>query len=170
MKTMLFTPVAIYAILSAGCATNYSPREPGRLHFVLNHGGEEALERDGQKYPLGGFSGGQLLAAVNGNPAAEERARAYVDHQQSFSAYGIVAGIALVVAGFLSIGAMAEPTGGSPVESSQDNRGKFWIGMGIAGLIGAAGFIGAAINGDAAQRNLYDAINIYNDGVSSKAR
>jgi ABC-type Fe3+-siderophore transport system permease subunit len=170
MKTMLLTPVAIYAVLSAGCATSYSPREPGRIHFVLNHGGEEALERDGQKYPIGGFSGGQLLAAVTGNSAAEARARAYVDHRQTFSGYAIVTGIALAVVGFLFIGLTAEPLGDAPPESSQSNRNKAGIAMGIAGVIGTAAFIGAAINGEAAQRNLYDAINIYNDGVSSKAR
>jgi hypothetical protein len=45
----VLTPVLISAVLSMGCGTGYSPREPGRLNFVLAVGGEEALEKYGKQ-------------------------------------------------------------------------------------------------------------------------
>jgi len=72
----VLTPVLISAVLSMECGTGYSPREPGRLNFVLAVGGEEALEKYGKQERVQGFPG-DLVEAVAGNPAAEEHARTY---------------------------------------------------------------------------------------------
>jgi hypothetical protein len=42
-------PVVVYPILSMECGTGDSPREPGRLNFVVAVGGEEALEKYGKQ-------------------------------------------------------------------------------------------------------------------------
>lgn len=160
---------AILAILDAGCATNHSPRESGRIHFVLNSQGEESLEKDGQRYPIGGFLGGQLPEAVKGHAVAEQRAREYVFHKETSSIYATLSGIALVATVFCLIGMTAEPAGGAPEEQPRDNRGTLKVAMGISGVVGIAALVGAVIHGEAAQRNLYDAINIYNDDVAGRA-
>ena len=169
MRTLPITVVAIMAILSAGCGTSYSPREPGRIHIVLNPEGKEFLERDGQRYSMGGFSGGQVLAAVAGNPAAEDRARAYVDNREAFSGYAIASGVALCVMSFLLIALTAEPTQDSSETPSASRGNTLPIAFGLSALLGIASFVGAAINHEESQQNLYDAINLYNAGLSKQS-
>ena len=53
----VLTPAAICAIMSMGCATTYSPRETGRIHFLTSGKGEEVMEKDGKKYSMDIFSG-----------------------------------------------------------------------------------------------------------------
>ena len=156
----ILAPVAICAGVSSGCATSYSPREPGRISFVME-AGHEVLEKDGKKYNVGGFSG-DLIQAVSGNPAAEEHARTYVRRQRS--AAGLTIGFigGLLVGDVLVALAMADPAPG--VE--KDRRPLGYTGLSLlAG--GVACLIGALILGPP-EGHLYDAINIYNDGVAQR--
>jgi hypothetical protein len=170
MKTSIrgmLRPVAILALLGMGCGTSYSPRAPGRINFLLSARGEEVLEKDGRTYKIGGFSS-DLVEAVSGNPAAEKHARTYVHHQQISHGLAIVTTVALMVGVFLLAMSTAEPAGNVLPEDHHDQRVNLQIASAVAGVIGAAALTGAAVNGDTAQSNLHDAVNIYNDDVSTK--
>jgi hypothetical protein len=172
MKTAIqsiLTPVAIYAVLSLGCGTSYSPREPGRLNFVMSGTGEEALEKDGKRYRVQGFSD-ELVEAVRGNSAAEEHARRFVHHQRLASGFAIATAVALGFAVIFLAASMAEPAGTVSPEPTptQDNGWKLGLASGIAALIAGGTLTGAVVNSHSAEGHLYDAINIYNDDVARK--
>jgi hypothetical protein len=158
MKTTItraLTPVVVYAVLSMGCGTSYSSREPGRIHYVLSSTGEETIEKDGRIYKLSPFSG-DLAKAVSGNKVAEEHARKYVHRQRVAGGLAIVAGIALIVA-YIGV---AESITGVP-----ENRPRAAI-IGYSSALGAmAAVVGAGIVGETGMGDLYDAINVYNDDV-----
>jgi hypothetical protein len=87
----LLRPVAAsLAILTVGCGTTYSPREPGRIYFAISRQ-DEILVKDGKKFSLSAFSG-DLAEAVSGNPAAEKHARTYVRRQRIA---GVLGGLGL---------------------------------------------------------------------------
>jgi hypothetical protein len=162
-------PVLILAVLSMGCGTSYAPREPGRINFVLTTGGEEALEKDGKRYKIGGFSG-DLSEAVKGNPAAEEHARAYVRRERIATGLAILGGGALGI-GYLSFALLVGPydstaEGGGP---GPEARRTLMITMTSGLVVWAVSLIGAGINYYAAEGHLLDAVNVYNDDAAKGA-
>lgn len=164
----IFTPVAISAVLSTGCATSYSPREPGRISFVME-AGHEVLEKDGKKYSLGGFSK-DLIQAVSGNPAAEEHARTFVRRQRTATGLAIAAGVAFAVGDILVAFAMAEPVGGQEgANRGVDSDVRLTLGYtGLSLLVGSLVSLTVAAILGSPQGHLYDAVNIYNDGVAQR--
>ena len=171
MKSRLQTiaPVTIGALLAAGClGTTYTPREPGRIHFLMNYKGNDVLQKDGQKYPLEEVGASQdLLAAFRGNPAAEEHARGYLHHQHNAKLLAIVTGVTFAVDMFC-LALLATPPDG-PV--GPDYQG-FRLGLGIttgALTIGwAATLFGVGREVERGKAHLYDAINVYNDGAAAE--
>jgi hypothetical protein len=154
----LLRPVAAsLAILSVGCGTTYSPREPGRIYFAISRQ-DEILMKDGKKFSLSAFSG-DLAEAVSGNPAAEEHARTYVRRQRIAGVLGGL-GLAALVPAYVC---WAESITGVP-----ENRRSMEAAASLFALGFLVGIASAAIVGESGMGHLYDAINIYNDDLSRR--
>jgi hypothetical protein len=119
-------------------------------------GGNYAYVRDGKKYE-GGLFGGDLVEAVRGNPQAEDYARAYKR--------GLTTGLVMTL-----LGAAVAVAGIVAVSS---DLGQHAPGQSIppTGFIVAGGGLLVELIGDIIELNamphLYDAINVYNDGLDS---
>lgn len=166
----ILAPVVLAVVSSMGCGTTYLPREPNRIHVVLNAGGQEVFEKDGKTYDVRGFSAG-LLEAVQGNPAAEEHARTYVRRQRIANGLTIVAATALVI-GYVSLAFLVGPYDSTTEGSGPDPHARkvLMITMSSALALGLASMTGSAIASQPLEGHLYDAVNIYNDGAARAAR
>jgi hypothetical protein len=143
------TLVAICSALGVGCASSYTPREPGRIHFVRTAGGR-VLEKDGKRYGMSGLASDPILA-VSGNPAAEEHARTFVSRTQT-SGIVFLLGVAVAVPGLA-----LNTTEPGHMDRKIAARGSAGAGMAAA--------MGALIAIVLSRHHLYDAVNIYNDGI-----
>jgi hypothetical protein len=145
------TFVAICATLSLGCASGYSPREPGRIHIV----GSSTLEKDGRLYGMTGFSS-DPIEAVSGNPAAEEHARTFV-HRRQTMAILIPLELAVGISGAVLV------AGGPNDRARNATAAGLALGSVVAAIVSVAVLAGA-------RTHLYDAINIYNDDVARRSQ
>jgi hypothetical protein len=150
--------VAGTALLLAmtGCSTHYVPQARGRISVVMDPG--MGLYKDGRTYKAGLF-GGDVDEAVAGNPRAEEEVAAY----QSDQTIGTVlsfAGLAAVLGGAAVLGADVP-------NSSQTNALPPSLGLMLGGVVLELVSLGFTLS---AQPHLWDAINIYNDGVDPSPR
>lgn len=140
-QTLQTITATICAIALGGCSTVYQPRATGRVSPVLQ-GGTVKFARDGKV--------GDLDEAVKGNPAAESEARSYRTL--------IIAGASVALAGIAGL------VGGTVLAPKDNNSPPSAASAGL--LLG--GFA-AAVVGDIllikAVPHLYDALNIFNDGV-----
>jgi hypothetical protein len=121
--------------------------------------GSPAYVRDGITFEGGPF-GGDIEEAVQGNPDAEDAAR-------SFKAR-LIGGFCGVLGGTASfIGGTALAVDGT---SRHTQAGDSQATMGAAFMLGglAAYFVGVAFIASAPPK-LYDAVNIYNDGVDTRS-
>jgi hypothetical protein len=143
------TLVTICAALSVGCASSYSPREPGRINVVLV-GGSRVLEKDGKLYSMSGLSI-DPIEAVSGNPLAEAHARTFVSRRQT-------AGV-LILVGLASMGA------GLALNTSEPGHTGQKIAARGTAIVSVAAVMGSLFVFVFARSHLYDAINIYNDDV-----
>jgi len=147
--------VAALVCCSLGCSSAYMPHPGPRLSVVMD-GGTIGYVRDGKKYE-GGLFGGDLEEAVRGNPQAE----AYAHEFKTGVATGFATtmlGVAGMVGGVVVTGAQAPP--------SDSNRpipvtGPVILGAGLVAYV-----VGLIVMLNAAP-HLYDAVNAYNDGLSS---
>jgi hypothetical protein len=139
----------------SGCSSSYMPR-PGPRVAMIQQSGTPAYVRDGKVYE-GGIFGGDIVEAVRGNPEAESHARAYKNQT--------IGGFLATLAGGISMisGALLLSSG-----SRTDNGGSNNTETTAGGLL-LAGGLGAYITGFVliltAQPHMWDAINVYNDGV-----
>lgn len=147
---------AALLLSTAACSTHYVPQARGRLAVVMDP--SMGLYKDGKTYRPGLF-GGDIDEAVAGNPRAEDEATAYQNDQTVGTACTFI-GLASVVAGVTVLGADF-PT------SNQTNGLPPSLGLMLGGL--ALDLIGLGFS-LAAQGHLWDAVNIYNDGVSDGPR
>ena len=140
-----------------GCSSSYVPR-PGPRVAVIQQGGNPAFVRDGRVYEAGFFGGG-IVEAVQGNPEAEAHAHAFKN--------GMIGGFLATLAGAVSavsgvtlfaVGSTSDGAGG-PRNATQQDAG----GLLLAGGLGA--YIAGLVIMLNAQPHLWDAINVYNDGV-----
>jgi hypothetical protein len=144
--------IAALAALSLGCASVYTPREPGRIHLVKS-GAFMALEKDGKTYATSGLWR-DPIEAVSGNPRAEERARTFVSRTRLGTVLMIIGAVGYV-ATFAALAAI-----------DRSRVGQRAIPLGI--VFGASGSVFAGLGVLATSRHqLYDAVNIYNDDVSA---
>lgn len=140
-RTLQTITATICAVALGGCSTVYQPRATGRV-FPVMQGGTVKFARDGKV--------GDLDEAVKGNPAAESEARSYLTLS--------IAGASVVLAGTAGLvgGAFLAP---------KDNNSQ--PSAASAGLL--LGGLAAVVVGDIllmmAIPHLYDALNIYNDGL-----
>jgi hypothetical protein len=145
--------VALLTLLAtSACSTTYVPQNTGRIAVVMD-GGSYALFKDGKVYKPGLF-GGDVDEAVAGNPRAEDEMSTY-QGQQTTGALCTIGGAALVLGG-AAVLAAAPPQSG-------DSRGLTpSLAMFLGGLV--VDLIGLAFT-TSAQPHLWNAVNIYNDGV-----
>jgi hypothetical protein len=121
---------------------------------VVQEGGSPTLVRDGQTFSVGLFGGG-LEDAVQGNAAAEEHASTY--KTLSIAGWSVyVAGLGSSVAGLYLL-ASENKVGGSDNDAA---------GAALA-LGGVAALVTSLVLLTSAQPHLWDAVNIYNDGIDA---
>lgn len=145
--TTSFVPFA------CSCSSSYVPVVGPRLSLVIDHG-NYAYVREGKKYE-GGYFGGEIEEAVQGNAKAEEYARAYKSGMAGGFALTMV-GAAGAVGGLILFGSQASQT------SSGQQIPPTGLFVALGGLI--VELIGAFMVQNA-QTHLPDAINAYNDGL-----
>jgi hypothetical protein len=121
---------------------------------VVQVGGTPSYARDGKIYQ-GGLGGGELEEAVRGNPEAEQHARDYRAGTISGLVSVLVGGVGMCV----GVGLLAADGAARDHNSGRQISGAALAGGGLAAYI--AGLV-LVIN---AQPHMWDAINIYNDGV-----
>ncbi len=131
------------------------PRPSPRVQVILKHG-TPAYVRDGKVYE-GGIFGGDLDEAVRGNPAAESHAKAYQNQMIGGFVASLVGGASLATGAVLTAGNAARSS--SDRSSSQDTLALTLIVGGLASTIVSAVLFSTA------QPHMWDAINVYNDGL-----
>jgi hypothetical protein len=140
-------------VSSTGCTSAYMPRPNSHVTMVMD-GGRIAFVRDGKKYE-GGLLGGDIEEAVQGNAKAAEYASAYKT--------GMTTGFATTL---LGLGGMLGGVALAGTEASEAPHSPSAPTPGL--LVLAAGAvlygIGLVVVLNAAP-HLYDAVNVYNDGV-----
>jgi len=137
-----------------GCSSRYEPARSPRIVTVMD-AGTPTFVKDGERIGAVGFGGG-LADAVRGNPRAEHEAR--VGHN-------------LVVGGFvLDIAGLATLIGAEAALAQQRATDRpTGLPVGLA-LGGAAAIITGSILLIAGQPHIYDAVNLYNDGIDPQLR
>jgi hypothetical protein len=160
----IFTPVMISAIVSMGCATSYSPQEPGRIYFLTSAKGDLVFGKDG-KTRNAEWTSKDILEAVSGNPAAEEHARTFVRRQRTAGTLAILAGVGILL-GLTVLAVSAGEPSGSGTDDHVDTARSMQIAASSILLGSLVSFASALTVGATSESHLYDAINIYNDGVS----
>lgn len=155
MRDMKVTAlVAALAILGIGCASTYRPQEPGRISFVLDGPGF-SLYKDGTKYGAGGLSS-DPVRAVAGNPAAEEHARTFVSRSRLFwSIYAV------------AVGCLVTSLIVHPNDTGHGDRRDIATAFAVGGFAALAASVVPAFT---APGHLYDAVNVYNDGIVKHAK
>jgi hypothetical protein len=142
------------ALAAMGCSTSYAPQNTGRISVVME-GGAVQLYKDGKTYKPGVF-GGNIDEAVAGNPRAEREAATYQTYQTTGAIFSF-AGLAVELGG---VGVLAAS---APISSANS---AFFPALGLM-LGGLAVEIASLAFTMSAQPHLWDAINIYNDGVKA---
>jgi len=139
---------------AAGCSSSYEPARSPRI-VTLVEGGTPKFVRDGERIGSPAFGSG-LVDAVHGNPEAERHARIARN---------------LIVGGFvLDIAGLGAEVGGLAVLAHDRNQGHDSPGLGTGLLLGGlAAVIAGSVLIIAGQPHIYDAVNIYNDGVDAAA-
>ena len=146
--------IAALALFATGCASTYLPQGPGRVSFILNGPGF-ALYKDGTKYGAGGLSS-DPVRAVAGNPVAEKQARTFVSRSRLFWALYAVA-----------LGSLVTSLIVYPKDPGHNERREIAAGFGIAGI---AALFASLVPAATAPGHLYDAVNIYNDGIAKQSK
>jgi len=155
MRRHVVVVVAAVVSCNVGCSSAYIPR-PGPRISVLMDGGTLAYARDGKKYE-GGIFGGDLEEAVRGNPQAEEYAREFKNGMTTGFASTML-GVGGILGGLIVTDLQLPPPGSN---RSLPATGPVILGAGLV-----AYFVGLAVMLNAAP-HLWDAVNVYNDGVSA---
>ena len=147
---MLRVGVGLLAsIFACACSSGYEPAKSPRITTIIE-GGSPTFVKDGARYGNPAFAVG-LVHAVQGNPRAEEQAR--IGRNLAIGGFAIdMAGLGSEIGGLVAL---------------QHDQGRGQPSTLATGLI--FGGLGAVIVGGvmlfSAQPHIYDAVNIYNDGV-----
>src|SRR5690606_1430776 len=146
----LMAAVALTALVA--CSSNYHPVRSPRISTKMDSGGV-VFVKDGREHRMG-LIGSGLGEAVQGNPAAEEQARAFRNNMiTGWTFYGV--GLGLTFAG-ASVWAL---TGGEAPDVEPVGPVLTLVGIALV-FTGVAFFMRA-------QPLMYDAINLYNDGIDA---
>jgi hypothetical protein len=136
--------LALLVAATFGCSSAYVPRPSHRISFIES-GGAVTLTRDSQTFGIR-----SVEQAVAGNPDAEFEARTY-SHRTTTGLILDFAGLALLGTG---IGL------GGPYVSS--TRQDVSAGLVVGGAVSITVALALILTGVS---HLYDAVNIYNDGL-----
>lgn len=140
-----------------GCSSSYMPR-PGPRVAMIQQSGNPAYVREGKVYD-GGLFGGEIVEAVRGNPEAEEHAHAYKNGMIGGFVATLAGAVSMVAGGTLfTVGTASSDFNGGHNSTQQTAGGLLFLG-GIGAYV--AGLV-LMLN---AQPRMWDAINVYNDGV-----
>jgi hypothetical protein len=135
--------------------------KPSPRVALIQQGGTPAYVRDGRVYE-GGLFGGDLEEAVRGNPEAEA-------HASSYKA-GMIGGFVTSILGAVGLGAglgifaAGTNTSGPSSTGGRDLSERQTIGTGLL-LGGLAAYVTGFALVMNAQPHMWDAINVYNDGL-----
>lgn len=146
--------------LLSGCSSAYVPARGPRLSLILKNG-QPTYMRDGITFE-GGALGGQIEEAVAGNPAAETEARSFKDRMLGGFCSVLGGGVGMLA----GTAVMATGTAAARDADQADNK-RIATGAAVA-LGGVAAYVVGFALMVSAQPHLYDAINIYNDGVDAR--
>jgi hypothetical protein len=143
--------VFLLALLPAaqGCSSSYQPARSPRITTVVDSS-VPVFVKDGKRYGTATFGGG-LVHAVQGNPRAEEEARV---------------GRNLVIGGLVfDIMGLTSETAGLILLTPNDHANRNTAtGLLLGGLLGVT--VGSVLL-LSAPPHIYDAVNIYNDGIDA---
>lgn len=139
---------------AVGCSSRYEPARSPRIVTVMD-AGTPTFVKDGEHIGAVGFGGG-LADAVRGNPRAEHEAR--VGHNL------VVGGFILDIAG---LGTLVGAEAALAQQRSTDRTSNVPVVLAIGG---AAAIITGSILLIAGQPHIYDAVNLYNDGIDPQLR
>jgi hypothetical protein len=157
LRTGLTLAILVAAPALGGCATVYHPRPSSRI-VLVPEGGGVVLEKNGQIYSSSAFSSG-IEEAVQGNAKAEEEASSY----RSLSIGGFVLGILGAGTAGAGAGILAYEVASTNGNSVSGGAVAASVSLFVGGIV--MGIIGNALQSNA-HAHLYNAINIYNDGIS----
>jgi hypothetical protein len=153
------------ALASTACSTSYAPQNSGRVSVVVR-GGRLALNTNGRDFRTGPF-GGDVDQAVACDARAKSEAETY-QTQQTTGTIFVFAGGALVGvgAGLFAASVLSGSLGesGSSTSSVGGALGPS-LEFALGGLVAAA--IGRMFT-SSAETHLWDAVNIYNDGIANQ--
>ena len=147
--------VVLAMCVAAGCSSSYEPARSPRIETVIA-GGQPTFVKDGVHFgsPVWGTG---LVDTVASNPQAQHHARVGRDL--------IAGGFALSLAGLVSeVGGLAvliHDQNQQPTQNDAQASGLA-VGLIVGGL--AAAFAGSVLI-MSGQPHVYDAVNIYNDGL-----
>ncbi|MGH7293410.1 MAG: hypothetical protein ACRELB_00685 [Polyangiaceae bacterium] len=156
MRSAARALLAALLLANAACSTHYVPQSSGRIAVVMDPG--MGLYKDGKTYRPGIF-GGDVDEAVAGNQRAEEEASSY-QNEQTVGFGCMLAGVAAIIAGGLVLGADYPQNG-------QTNGLPPSLGLMLGGVVANLVGVGFTMS---AQTHLWDAVNVYNDGVGRGTR
>jgi hypothetical protein len=148
--------VVLSLVFVQGCSSSYEPAKSPRIVTVVE-GGQPTFVKDGERLGPTQFGGG-LEDAVRGNPRAEHQARV----GRTLTVGGLVVGVAglgAIVGGAVLVAQDGASTG--PAEHSTAASALL--------LSGAAVLLAGSVMMLCGQPHLYDAVNIYNDGLEPGA-
>jgi hypothetical protein len=151
--TRRILPLISLALLTGCGAASYVPRPSPRIQ-VTSEGSSLVMMKNGRAYPFNMF-GGALEEAVQGNAQAEAEAKSYRSK--------MIAGFVLNMLGSVTGGVGAGVLVGN--EAAAEPKPELRIAsitMVISGLVFSV--IGSSVQGSA-QPHVWNAINIYNDGL-----
>ena len=144
--------VVSIGLLFAGCATSYRPQDSGRVSFVLDGPGI-SLYKNGQRYGASGLSS-DPIRAVTSNPVAEDHARTFVQRSRIWAILSAVAVASLATA----------------IAVNPSGHGEHRDISTALAVTGFASLIGGTVVAATGISHIYDAVNIYNDGLTPIAR
>jgi hypothetical protein len=140
-------------LLAACSVSAYTPRPSPRIQ-VTTEGNSIALVKSGRKYAVN-VLGGELEEAVSGNPEAEAEARSFRNK--------LVTGFVLSTIGTVGAATGAGLLVGNQVQSNPSTTVEVGsISAVVGGLV--LSIVGGVI-GSSAQPHLWNAVNMYNDGL-----
>lgn len=150
-----FAVLLALAFFSQGCSSSYEPARSPRIAMVVESG-QPTFVKNGERLGSPAFGGG-LVDAVASNPEAQ--------HQATIGRNWVVGGLVLDLVGLGSV------IGGTVV-LAKDNASTLPDHPSTAGTALLIGGLAAALAGSVmilcGQPHIYDAVNIYNDGLEPR--
>ncbi|HET7542654.1 MAG TPA: hypothetical protein VFK05_22440 [Polyangiaceae bacterium] len=148
--------VVLSLVFGQGCSSSYEPARSPRIVTVIE-GGQPTFVKDGERVGSTTFGAG-LVDAVQGNPEAE--------HHATVGRNLTVGGLVLSVVGLgAAVGGIVVVAQDAAATSNQHSSAgsALLLGGAVAMLVGSVVML-------CGQPHIYDAVNIYNDGLDAASK